>query len=138
MVADVQLKNQPASLLPGGTTYISGMMATGNDGFKSVYGNWKPNIPAITEDLQEVRARINETFFVPLFKTASQFETRSNVTAVRWDMRRSESLVMLGPVFERIDHEGLTVIHDRVWDIASRATAGGAPILHRLRQKSLA
>ena len=56
MVADVQLKNQPASLLPGGTTYISGMMATGNDGFKSVYGNWKPNIPAITEDLQEVRA----------------------------------------------------------------------------------
>lgn len=129
MVADVQLKNQPASLLPGGTTYISGMMATGNDGFKSVYGNWKPNIPAITEDLQEVRARINETFFVPLFKTASQFETRSNVTTLEWDMRRSESLVMLGPVFERIDHEGLTVIHDRVWDIASRATAGGAPIL---------
>ena len=27
MVADIQLKNQPASLLPGGTTYIAGMMA---------------------------------------------------------------------------------------------------------------
>jgi len=129
MVADVQLKNQPASLLPGGVTYLQGMMTTGNDGFKSAYGSWRPNIPAITEDLQEVRARINETFFVPLFKTASQFETRSNITAVEWDMRRSESLVMLGPVFERIDHEGLAVIHDRIWDIVSRATANGAPIL---------
>ena len=64
--------------------------------------------------------RINETFFVPLFKTASRFETRSNITAVEWDMRRSESLVMLGPVFEQIDHEGLAVIHDRVGHCLTR------------------
>src|SRR5207237_8623941 len=28
MLADAQLKNQPASLLPGGTTYIIGMLST--------------------------------------------------------------------------------------------------------------
>jgi len=121
MVADVQLKNQPASLLPGGVTYISGMMSTGNDGFKSVYGNWKPDIGAISEDLQEIRERIKKVFFNDLFQTASQFETRSNVTAVEWDMRKSESLVMLGPVLERIYFELLKPIVERTFGIMARA-----------------
>ncbi len=121
LVADVQLKNQPASLLPGGITFLQGMMSTGNDGMKPAYGNWKPDIAAITEDLQEVRARIKDTFFNNLFNVASQFETRSNITAMEWDMRKSESLVMLGPVLERLHHEVLAPVIDRVWGIALRA-----------------
>lgn len=121
MVADIQLKNQPASLLPGGVTYISGMMATGNDGFKSVYGNWKPDIPAVTEDIKEVQERVKQIFFNDLFRTVSQFETRSNVTAYEISERRAESLIMLGPVFERLQNEGLAVIIDRVFAIMSRA-----------------
>lgn len=127
LVADVQLKNQPASLLPGGITFLQGMMSTGNDGMKPTYGNWKPDISAITEDLNEVRARIKDTFFNNLFQVASQFETRSNITAVEWDMRKSESLVMLGPVLDRIRHEVLIPIIDRVWGIMSRAGIIPAP-----------
>src|SRR6185312_10960052 len=37
LVADVQLKNQPASLLPGGMTYVQGYSASGKPGFSSVY-----------------------------------------------------------------------------------------------------
>jgi len=121
LVADVQLKNQPASLLPGGITFLQGMMATGNDGMKPTYGNWRPDIKSISEDMAEVRARIKDTFYNNLFQVASQFETRSNITAVEWDMRKSESLVMLGPVLDRLRFEVLTPIIDRVWGIMSRA-----------------
>lgn len=121
LVADVQLKNQPASLLPGGMTFLQGMMSTGNDGMKPAYGNWRPDIKAITEDLAEVRARVKDTFFNNLFNVASQFETRSNITAVEWDMRKAESLVMLGPVMERLHNEVLAPIIDRVWGIMARA-----------------
>lgn len=121
MEADIQLKNQPASLLPGGITYTAGLMQSGNPGFRSVYGNWKPGIAEISEDLQEIRERIRKTFFNDILQTASQYETRSNVTAVEWDMRKSESLVMLGPVLERIYSELLKVAVERTFAIASRA-----------------
>jgi len=127
LVADVQLKNQPASLLPGGITFLQGMMSTGNDGMKPAYGNWKPDIASITADLEEVRKRIRDTFFNNLFNVASQFETRSNITAVEWDMRKAESLIMLGPVFQRLYNEVFTPTIDRVWGIMLRANIIPAP-----------
>lgn len=121
LIADVQLKNQPASLLPGGMTFLQGMMNASGDGMKPAYGNWKPDITAISEDMQEVRQRIKDTFFNSLFQVASQFETRSNITAVEWDMRKSESLMMLTPVIERLQSEVLAPTIDRVWGCMSRA-----------------
>jgi hypothetical protein len=121
MEADIQLKNQPASLLPGGITYTAGLSQTGNPGFRSIYGNWKPGIAEISEDLKEIRDRIKRVFFNDVLQTASQYETRSNVTAVEWDMRKSESLVMLGPVLQRIYDEGLKPVVERVFAIAARA-----------------
>jgi Bacteriophage head to tail connecting protein len=121
MVADIQLKNQPASLLPGGTTYISGMMQTGNAGFAPVYGNWKPGIAEISEDLNEIRQRIRTIFYNDLFQVISQFQTRSNVSATEIDARRSEAMVMIGPVLERIQYELLDPVIDRTFSIMSRA-----------------
>lgn len=121
MVADIQLKNQPASLLPGGVTYVAGMLSNnGRPGFAPVY-TVQPPVKEIMEDLNEVRERIRKIFFNDLFQTASQFETRSNITAVEWDMRRSESLVMLGPVLERLQTELLSPSIQRTFGIASRA-----------------
>ena len=120
LVADVQLKNQPASLLPGGITYVSGYAASGKPGFSSVYDTKFP-VNEITEDLNEVRQRLSKTFFNDVLMTASQFETRSNVTAMEWDMRKSESMVLLGPALERIDFEVLSPTIDRVFAVASRA-----------------
>jgi hypothetical protein len=120
MVADIQLKNQPASLLPGGVTYVSGFAQSGKAAFASVYDSKFP-VNEIKEDLDEVKDRIRKTFFNDVLQTASQYETRSNVTAIEWDMRKSESLVMLGPALERIDHEALKPIINRVYSIASRA-----------------
>lgn len=119
MVADIQLKNQPASMLPGGVTYVTGM-TTGKVGFAPVY-TINPDIRGMTEDLNEVRQRIKQTFFNDLFQTISQYETRSNVSATEIDARRAESLVMLGPVLERIEYELLGPIVERVFAIMSRS-----------------
>lgn len=122
LVADIQLKNQPASLLPGGITYVQGMVASGGKpAMTSIYETHNFPVEAITQDLMEVKQRLAKIFFNDVLMTASQYETRSNVTAVEWDMRKSESLVALGPALDRIDNEGLGPILDRVFGIASRA-----------------
>ncbi len=122
LVADVQLKNQPASLLPGGITYIQGMAANGGKpAITSIYDTHQFPVKDITEDLNEVRQRLSKTFFNDVLFTASQYETRSNVTQLEWNMRKSESMIALGPALDRIDYEGLNIIIDRVFDIASRA-----------------
>lgn len=120
LVADVQLKNQPASLLPGGITYVNNFSASGKPGFASVYDTKFP-VGEITADLEEVRERLKKTFFNDLFQPLSQYETRSNITAVEVDQRKAESLIMLGPVFERIDDEGLAPVVERTFAIMSRA-----------------
>lgn len=120
LVADVQLKNQPASLLPGGMTYVSNFAASGKAAIATIYDT-KFDVAAVTEDLNEVRTRIGKCFFNDVLMTASQYETRSNVTAMEWDMRKAESMVVLGPVFDRIDNEGLKLVVERVFAIASRA-----------------
>jgi Bacteriophage head to tail connecting protein len=120
MVADIMLKNQPASLLPGGVTYVSGMVSQGRPGFAPVY-QVAPPVKEIMEDLNEVRGRIKDIFFNNLFQTISQYETRSNVSATEIDARRAESLVMLGPVLERVEDELLSPIIERVFPIMSRA-----------------
>jgi hypothetical protein len=120
LVADIQLKNKPASLLPGGMTYVTGFAAGGRPGIASVYDTKFP-VGEITEDLNEIRERLKYTFYNHLFQPISQFETRSNITAVEIQQRKAESLIMLGPVFERLDNEGLRPIVERVYAIASRA-----------------
>ena len=120
LVADVQLKNQPANLTPGGITYVTGFTSGGKPGFASVYETKFP-VQEIAGDLELVKQRLSQVFFNDILRVASQYETRSNVTAVEWDLRKSESLVMLGPVLERIDDEVLKPIVERVFAIANRA-----------------
>lgn len=119
MVADIQLKNQPASLLPGGVTYVSGVMSTNRPGFAPAY-LVDPKIKDMMEDLNEVRERIKSTFFNDIFQTISQYETRSNVTAAEIDARKAEAFLMIGPVYQRLQKQ-LSVMIERTFAIASRA-----------------
>jgi hypothetical protein len=120
MIADLQMKNQPASLLPGGVTYIAGLMSQPRPGFAPVY-QVAPPVQEISEDLQECRERLKQIFFIPLFKTISQYETRSNVTASEIDARRAEALVMLGPVLDRLQNELLAPALERTLAIGFRS-----------------
>jgi len=120
LIADLQLKNQPASMIPGGVTYIAGMMSSPNPGMTPVYGNWRIELAPMTENLELVRNRVKQTFFNDLFQAASQFPTRSNITAYEWNMRKAESLVMLGPVVHRLNLELLSRAVERTFGICAR------------------
>lgn len=115
MVADVELKNQPASTLPGGVTYVSKKDGVG---FTPAYQNFRPPVGEMMQDIKEIQQRIKDTFFNDLFLMISSLQTVRTATEI--DARREEKLVMLGPVLERFQTEGLDPIIDRVFDIMSR------------------
>jgi len=120
LALDASMKNTPASLLPGALNYINGMMQSTKPGISSIYETRFP-VGEITEDLNEVRERLKYTFYNHLFQPLSQYETKSNITTTEIDQRKAEALIMLGPVFERIDNEGLKPIVERAFNICLRA-----------------
>ena len=118
MVADVQMKNQPASALPGGITYVAGASNSAH-GFRPAY-QIQPQIQELMLDIAEVQKRIRDTFFNDLFLMISQLEG-THRTATEIDARREEKLVMLGPVLERIQNECLDPDINRIFNIMERA-----------------
>ncbi len=115
LLADVNLKNQPASMIPGGVTYVAGL--ANSVGVKPVY-EVMPPIGEMTKDIQEIQSRIKEIFHNPLFTMISQLDTVRTATEI--NALREEKLVLLGPVLERLENEALTPIIERTFAILSR------------------
>lgn len=118
MVADPSLKNEPASVIPGGVTYAA-YGPEGKPRFSPVYEVNAQGLPAITEDLNEVRERIKSVFFYDLFLMISQLDTVRTATEI--DARREEKLIQLGPVLERFENEVLDPAINRTFQIMLRA-----------------
>ena len=114
VIADIQLQHKPTALLPRGITYVT----TNSFGAKPVY-TVNPPIAELTNDIMEVRARIQSTFHNDLFKMISQLETVRSATEI--DARREEKLVLLGPVLERFENEALDPALRRIFGICTRA-----------------
>lgn len=115
LMADMQLKNQPASQLPGGVTYVTGLAQ--NPGMKPIF-QVMPPVQEIMMDITEVQNRIKTIFFNDLFQMISQLQTVRTATEI--DARREEKLVLLGPVLERFQNEGLDPAIDRAFNIMLR------------------
>lgn len=116
MVADVELKNAPASTLPGGVTYIT---RKDGAGFKPAYENFRPPIQELMADIMEVQKRIKGIFFNDLFLMFQELQAEPR-SAAAVDARREEKLVMLGPVLERFQTEALDPAIDRTFGIMMR------------------
>lgn len=117
MLADVSLKNEPASVLPGGMTFVA--MKTGNEGFRPVY-QVQPELQYMIADIKEVQQRIKDTFFTDLFLMISQLDTVRSATEIA--ARREEKMLMLSPVLERFQTEFLDPVIDRTFNIMMRAS----------------
>jgi hypothetical protein len=115
LVADVSLKNEPASVIPGGVTYVNG--TAGSVGFKPVY-EVAPDFTGLVADIQQVQERIKATFFNDLFMMISQLDTVRTATEI--DARKEEKLIQLGPVLERFENEALDPAINCVFDIMLR------------------
>lgn len=117
MVAPISLKNQPATSIPGGVTYLAGTEATAF--FKPAYEVQPQGLPAMTAEVKDVQQRVKTVFFEDLFLMIAQLDTVR--TAAEIYERKEEKMLMLGPALERIHDEGLRLVIYRLFGMMARA-----------------
>lgn len=118
LMGDVTLKNQPASVLPGGVTYVPNIGQNG--GLKPIY-TVMPNLVDMKEDIHEVQQRIKELFFTDLFLMLDQMEGIQPRNQLEISERKQEKLLILGPVVERLQDEALDKAINRIFSVMARA-----------------
>lgn len=104
--------------LPGGFNAVDN---TTQGGIAPIYVV-QPRTAELQQSMEFVRQRIRRAFYEDLWLIVTEIE-RSNVTATEIDARREEKLLMLGPVLERLHHELLDPLIDRVFGIMMRTGA---------------
>jgi hypothetical protein len=78
----------------------------------------QPRLAELLEDIQDGRQNIGKMFFTDLWQMLAQ-ETK-DMTAFEVAQRKEEKLIVLGPVIERNENEGLDPDLDRVFAIMNR------------------
>ena len=116
LLADAQLKNQPASTLPGEVTYIQNLSAT--NGMRSIY-QVNPDIRGMMEDIKEIQARIKTGLFNDLFNIFSEIP-QGKMTAYETAQRVQEKLQLVGPIIDNMLGESLAPKLMRVYKIMER------------------
>lgn len=117
LLADPVLRNEPATVMPGGITYVP--LTAQTVGLKPVY-EVPPQTLNLMQNIEKVSGRIKETFFVDLFLMIAQLDTVRTATEII--ARKEEKLLMLGPVLERFENEALDPVVERTFNIMARAS----------------
>ena len=114
MLADVALKNQPTSILPGKVTFSQDI----SKGMKPIY-EVKPEILEMSQLIEKIEKRVERWFFNDVFQMMANMEGVQPRNEMEIAERRGERLQQLGPVVENMT-EGLEedVLH--AFDIADR------------------
>ena len=117
MQGDVSLKTQiGGNLEPGQIVWVDGQ----NQGVKSIYEGFRPDLNAMVSLNQEVEQRVKRTFYEDLFLMMINSDRRQ-ITAREVAEKQEEKLLMLGPVLERLHNELLDPLIDRTFSILQRA-----------------
>ena len=104
------MKNRDVDSLPGGVTFVDGQQGKIETAF-----NVNLNLNHLLQDIQDVRGRINSSFYADLFlMLANATDTRMTATEVA--ERHEEKLLMLGPVLERLHNELLDPLIDNTFN----------------------
>lgn len=110
--APTSVKNNEVDTLPGGVTYVDQTGA--GRAIQPIY-DINLNLNYLTQDIQDVRQRINSSFYADLFLMLSNM-TDTRMTATEVAERHEEKLLMLGPVTERLNTELLSLLIDLTFD----------------------
>ena len=86
----------------------------------SIYGNWRPDLSAMSAYNDKVERRIRSTFYEDLFLALIGDAGSQPITAREVTERHEEKLLMLGPVLERLHSELLDPLIDRTFNILQR------------------
>jgi hypothetical protein len=100
MQADVSMKNQPSSILPGRITYVTDL----NKGMKPIY-EVQPRIMEMSALIEKIEARVQKWFYNDLFLMLDNLEGVQPRNELEISERRGEKLLVLGPVVEQVENE---------------------------------
>ncbi|MDO4642518.1 MAG: portal protein [Cardiobacteriaceae bacterium] len=103
-------KAQEYNMMPGGIVYA--------DASAPIQPIWNVGLDLryLLDDIQDVRARIQKSFYADLFLMITQQDGRMTATEVA--ERHEEKMLMIGPVLERLQNELLTPLIDIAFDAA--------------------
>jgi hypothetical protein len=118
MVGDAELRRSKVSLLPGGVTYVP--ERPGTSGFKPSFQIQDFSLRELLEDIQDIRARIEEAFYVNIFLALINDRRQQRSTAREVEEISQEKLSTLGAVLERFNTEVFDPLVDIVFSIAFR------------------
>jgi hypothetical protein len=96
LLADMNLKNQPSSILPGHVTYVPQL--TAGTGMRPIY-DVLPEIKEMSGVIQQLEQRIKTGLFNDLFLMLTENPT-DRMTAYETAQKVQEKLQVLGPVIE--------------------------------------
>ena len=102
--APAEMRNKWSSMLPGGVVFVPPGQ---NNGVKTAF-DVNLDLGVLLEDIQDVRGRINKSFYADLFLMISQDNRRQPASATEIAEKHEEKLLMLGPVLERLHNEMLS------------------------------
>lgn len=112
-----EMKNREKNFDPGGENYVDQTGAQG--GIRPVWET-RLDLSALLEDINDVRGRINGSFFADLFLMLHNSSGPPQRTATEVAELHAEKLLMLGPVLERLDNELLAPAVELVFDYMGR------------------
>lgn len=116
LAADMSMKNQPSSSLPGHVTYVQNLGPS--SGIRSIY-EVNPDIRGMVEDITAIQQRIKVGLFNDLFLMLEQAPT-AKMTAYEVAQKLQEKLQVIGPVIESLLSESLKPKLARVYAIMRR------------------
>ena len=116
LVADMSLKNQPSSIIPGHVTYVQNLGQS--SGMKPIY-QVNPDLNHITADIAQIQARIKMGLFNDLFLMISN-NPGDRRTAYETAQMVNEKMQVLGPVIENLLSESLQPKLKRIFSILQR------------------
>lgn len=110
---------QGVNLLPGGQTFVNGMAQAGGGGHGGVQPIYKHSIDisAIASSVSDTLLAIREGLFNDLFLMLANMEARAQITAEEIARRHQERVMMLGPIMEPLEREGLDPLITRYFNL---------------------
>jgi hypothetical protein len=117
MGANPELKNEPASIIPGMITYMN--TSDGKKGFFPLFEVQPAALMPMIQDIEKVSQRIDRCLFVDVFMAITQMQGVQPRNELELTKRDLERLQKLGPVIQLVENE-LALAIRRVLNIMQR------------------
>lgn len=118
MGADPELKNEPASIIPGQITFIN--TANGKKGFWPLFEPEAQWLNFMVQDIDKVNARIQSCLYVDVFLAITRMQGVQPRNELELTKRDLERLQQLGPFIKLFEDEFASPALKRVFEIMAR------------------